>query len=162
MQELFSILNEKMKERGEIAEVGIIGDAVMCLVYNARESTKDIDAIFEPTSIIRKVVKEIATEKDIPEDWLNDAAKGYLVSGFSKQNVLTLPHLVVWAPEPRYMLAMKCLSARWDSTDKDDVIFLLNHLKIAHAKEALRILEDYYPKKRIPAKTQFFLEEILG
>ena len=57
---------------------------------------------------------------------------------------------------------MKCLSARWDSMDKKDVVFLLKTLKIKKPKEVFQIIEGYYPKQRIPPKTQFFIEEILG
>ena len=31
------------------------------------------------------------------------------------------------------MLAMKCISARWDTHDRDDVIFLIRHLKLTTA-----------------------------
>lgn len=60
------------------------------------------------------------------------------------------------------MLAMKCLSARWDTSDKDDVIFLIKYLEIKRAKKVLDLIAGYYPKNQIPAKTQFFIKEILG
>ncbi len=60
------------------------------------------------------------------------------------------------------MLAMKCHSARFDSHDIDDVKFLLNHLEIRSAEEAFRIVEEYVPRKVVPAKTRFLLEELLG
>ncbi|NBQ52442.1 MAG: hypothetical protein EBU49_02515 [Proteobacteria bacterium] len=68
---------------------------------------------------------------------------------------------LVWAPEARYMLAMKCISARWDSSDRDDVIFLVNHLNIKSPAAVFSVIQDYYPKMQIPPKTQFFIEEIL-
>jgi hypothetical protein len=58
------------------------------------------------------------------------------------------------------MLAMKCISARWDTADRDDVIFLIKYLKIIDAESVLAIIQDYYPRAQIPAKTQFFLEEV--
>jgi len=161
IRNLFEKLNGALADRGEIGEVGIVGGAVMCLVYNARASTKDVDAVFEPAEIIRKLVRSIAEEEDLSADWLNDAAKGFIQPNFLKQEVLTLSNLRVWAPEAKYMLAMKCISARWDTSDKDDVIFLLKLLKIKKTAEVLDLLEGYYPKRLIPAKTKFFLEEIL-
>jgi len=161
IRNLFEKLNGALADRGEIGEVGIVGGAVMCLVYNARASTKDVDAVFEPAEIIRKLVRLIAEEEELSEDWLNDAAKGFIQPNFLKQEVLTLSNLRVWAPEAKYMLAMKCISARWDTSDKDDVIFLLKLLKIKKTAEVLDLLEGYYPKRLIPAKTKFFLEEIL-
>lgn len=159
---LFERINRELKNRSERGEIGIVGGAVMCLVYNARAATRDVDAIFEPAKIIREIAASIAEEEGLPHDWLNDAAKGFLQPGFGRQKVLELSHLSVWAPEPKYMLAMKCLSARWDSSDRDDVIFLIKLIKIKKPNEVFKIIEDYYPKKVIPPKTQFFIEEILA
>lgn len=161
IRSLLGMLNDELAQAGEIGEVGIVGGAAMCIVYNARESTKDIDGVFEPTAVIRKLVKKIAERERLPPDWLNDAVKGYLEGEFQRQAVLSLSHLRVWTPEPRYMLAMKCLSARWDSHDREDVIHLLKLLKLKTPKKIFAIIEGYYPKAKIPAKTQFFIEEIV-
>jgi hypothetical protein len=157
---LFEKLNSALSNLGEFGEIGIVGGAVMCLVYNARESTRDVDAIFEPKSILSRVAKQIAKEEGLSEDWLNDAVKGFLQPGFVRQEVLSLSNLRVWAPEPRYMLAMKCISARWDTNDRDDVIFLIKFLKLKTAESVYQILEGYYTKDKISSKTQFFVEEI--
>jgi hypothetical protein len=158
---LFEEINSELAVIGDFGEIGIVGGTVMCLVYNARNATRDIDAIFEPSKIIREIVLKISKTKNLPSDWLNDAAKGYIVPGFSKQEVLSLSNLRVWAPEPKYMLAMKCISARWDTHDKDDVIFLINFLKLLEPKQVFQIIEGFYPKNIIPTKTMFFIEEIL-
>lgn len=159
---LFESLNELLRKENEVGEVGLVGGAVMCLVYNARQSTKDIDAIFKPTQTIRRLVRAIAGQESLPEDWLNDAAKGFIVEGFNRVSILNLSHLRVWVPEPKYMLAMKCLSARWDSHDKMDVQILIEHLKFKKPEEVFRLIEGYYPKSRIPPKTQFFIEELFN
>jgi len=53
-------------------EICLYGGAVMCLVFDARPSTKDVDAIFHPAEIIRKAAKEISNDYELVDDWLND------------------------------------------------------------------------------------------
>ncbi len=123
IKKLFFILNDRLKEQGEVGEIGIVGGAVMCLVFNARMATRDVDAIFKPTKIIRKIAKEIGQEEGIGSEWLNDAAKGFIQGSFQRAEVIQLSNLRVWSPHAEYMLAMKCISARWDIYDRDDVAF---------------------------------------
>jgi len=159
---LFTALNDELREAGVRGEIGICGGAVMCLVFNARQSTKDVDAVFLPTQEIRDASTVVADKLGVPEDWLNDAAKGYFLSQPPVRDVVELSNLRVWTPQADYMLAMKCISARFDSHDLDDTKFLLKHLGVRSVEEASRIIEPYYPRKVIPAKTQFLLEELLA
>jgi len=57
--QLLEKLNTLLAERGELGEIGLVGGAVMCLVYNARVATKDVDAIFEPASIAHDGIPRI-------------------------------------------------------------------------------------------------------
>ena len=59
------------------------------------------------------------------------------------------------------MLAMKCISARWDSNDKEDVIFLIKYLEIKTLEEVFKIIDSYYPRSTVPSKTKFFIEEVI-
>lgn len=162
IRELFDALNEDLRTRSVTGEVGICGGAVMCLVFKARASTKDVDAIFAPARVLREAAKRVARRLDVPEDWLNDAAKGYFLSDPPRQSVIELSNLRVWAPTADYMLAMKCVSARFDTHDRDDVIFLIRHLGLKTPAEVFEIVARYYPKDRVPVKTRFLVEEILG
>jgi hypothetical protein len=161
IKKLFCALNEELAKKGILGEIGLCGGAVMCLVFQARKATKDIDAIFEPTGEIRKASMRVARRFGIKEDWLNDAAKAYFHLDPPKEEVMELSHLRIWAPRADYMLAMKCVSARFDTHDKEDVEFLLKHLKLKEPKQVFRIIERYYPEAQIPAKTKFFVEELL-
>lgn len=160
IKDLFYKLNQKLKQQGETAEVGLVGGTVMCLVFNARNSTRDVGAIFEPSGVVRRLAKQVGEEEGVSPDWLNDGAKAFIQGDFLKQEVFNLSNLRVWAPVAEYMLAMKCISARWDSSDKDDVIFLIRHLELKGPQEVFAIIESYYAKKQIPSKTQFLIEEI--
>jgi len=158
---LFAALNDELKSRDVIGEIGLCGGAVMCLVFNARDATKDVDAIFAPAEEIREAARRVARSFGVPESWLNDAAKGFFLSDPPRSTILAYSHLRVWAPTARYMLAMKCVSARFDTLDKDDVIFLIRHLELTKREEVFQIILKYYPEGRIPAKARFLIEELL-
>ncbi|MDM8517447.1 hypothetical protein QUF76_14710, partial [Desulfobacterales bacterium HSG16] len=71
-------LNHKLADRNAKGEICLYGGAVMCIVFNARPSTKDVDAVFEPSRIIRDAARQIAEKNSLNQDWLNDAVKGFL------------------------------------------------------------------------------------
>ena len=152
-------LNDELGQLGVKGELCLFGGAVMCLVYQARPSTKDVDAIFEPTSQIRRAAQRVADTYDLRDDWLNDAVKGFVVP-HQQRILLDLTNLKVYIPEPDYLLAMKALAARVDGQDKGDVIFLVRHLGIQSAEDVLAIVTNYYPYQRIKPVTRYFIEEL--
>lgn len=135
IRQLFHELNDALKKMGVIGEIGICGGAVMALVYNARQATKDVDGIFKPTKEIRAACTMVADKHGIPHDWLNDAAKAFFGVDPPRQEVMNFSNLRVWAPTGEYMLAMKCVSARFDTSDRDDVSFLIKHLGLKTPKQ---------------------------
>jgi hypothetical protein len=60
------------------------------------------------------------------------------------------------------MLAMKCISARFDTADKDDIIFLVKYLDLKAPGEVFDIVVKYYPREQVPPKTQFLVEELFS
>lgn len=161
IEQLFAELNAELKRRNITGEVGICGGAVMCLVFKTRCSTKDVDGIFAPAADMREAIAAVGHRLDVEEDWLNDAAKGFFTRDPPAMDVATYSHLRVWAPTAEYMLAMKCISARYDSYDKDDLTFLIDHLKLERPDEVFDIIAKYYPEETVPVKTKFFVEELL-
>lgn len=57
---LFHDLSETLKVQGIMGEIGVVGGAAMVLGFNAREATKDVDAIFEPAEKVRKAAAVVA------------------------------------------------------------------------------------------------------
>jgi len=161
IEKLLKELNAELERRGVTGEVGLCGGAVMCLVFKTRCATKDVDGIFAPAVEMREAIASVARKLDVREDWLNDAAKGFFPGDPPKEDVVSYSRLRVWAPTAEYMLAMKCVSARYDSYDKDDLVFLISHLKLRSAAEVFDIVMKYYPEQNIPVKTRFFVEELM-
>ena len=160
---LFSRLNQELARRSITGEVYVVGGAVMCLVFDARASTRDIDAFFRPAREVREAAQAIATAAGLPGDWLNDAVKAYLSDHEDFQPYLELSNLHVLTASPEYLLAMKCLAMRLGEgfRDEDDVRFLLRILNLTDYQKALEVITGYYPRERFPQKTLYALEELL-
>ena len=154
-------LNERLEIDKSKAEICIVGGAVMCLVFNAREQTKDVDAIFHPKTKVYHLAKQVAEEQGLPDDWLNDSAKAYINRQLEKVEVLNLSSLKLFAPSAKYMLAMKCLASRTGTNDESDIEFLIKHLRLTKVQEVMDIVASYYDSKLIQPKTQYLIEEII-
>lgn len=158
-------LSDELGQQAVIGEVCLFGGTVMVLAFTARLTTRDVDALFQPTQIIRELARRIAAEQHLPPDWLNDAVKAFISSRHETitGNLPQFPHLRLTMPVPEYQLAMKCIAARLGQTtgepsDVTDIIFLIRHLKLRSAKEVLDLVGQYYPANRIPVKTQYLVE----
>ncbi len=136
----------------------------MCLALGARESTRDVDAVFRPIREVREAAARVASRLDLSATWLNDAVKGFLSPRGEFDDYLELGHLHVFVAPPSYLLAMKCAAMRLGEEfhDLDDVRYLLRYLNIATAEEALAVVSRYFGEDRLPVKTRLALEELLG
>lgn len=154
-------LNDELRAIDVKGEICLYGGAVMCLVYDARPATKDVDAIFKPTRQIREAIGQVAAAHNLKSDWLNDAVKGFVVP-HPQRILFDFPYLKVYVPEADYLLAMKSLAARVDSEDVPDVKLLIKQLGLRKPEEVFAILEKYYPRQQIKPGTQYFIEELFG
>jgi hypothetical protein len=159
-------LSGRLSARGVNAEVCLFGGAAMILAFQSRQVTKDIDAIFAPTALVRELAAAIGQEKGYEAGWFNDGVKGFVSDKgeYSPANLPQFSNLKVLMPVPTYLLAMKCMAARVgtpDATDVQDVKYLLGHLGLREAPRVLDIVEEYYPRSQIQPKTQYFVESVL-
>lgn len=161
---LFDLLDAELAAQGANAELYLVGGAVMCLALGARDATRDVDALFKPTAVVRKAAARVARKAGVPSAWLNDAVKAWLSPRGEYVRYLERPHLSVFVAQPAYLLAMKCAAMRLGEEfhDLDDVRYLLRYLNITTASEALAVVTRYFEDSAIPLKTKLALEELLG
>ena len=161
---LLKRLNDELAPTGITGELYLVGGAVMCLAFDARQSTKDIDGFFKPARVIREVARRVAADLGLAGDWLNDAVKGYPSNKGDFREYLELSNLRVMIASPEYLLAMKCLALRLGEEfhDEADVRFLLRYQNITSYQNALEIICRYYPLERFPQKTLYALEEMIS
>lgn len=164
IERLFRLLNEELARSGLLGEVYLVGGAVMCLLYDARASTNDVDALFKPASEIRAAARRVALDAQVSGDWLNDAVKGYLSEHGDFRAYVEHSNLRVMVATPEYLLAMKCLAMRLGAEfhDEADVRFLLRLLDITDYDAAVALITRYYPVERFPQKSLYALEELVS
>jgi len=160
-------LGELCLEKNSRVEIAIYGGTVMMLAYDCREATKDVDAIFHPPDIVEPLIRQVAREQKLPEDWMNSGV-GSFVAGREERiefAQLQIPGLAITRPSAKYLLAMKCLAARlptpFRAGDVADIKFLLGMLRIGSVNEVDAIVADYYGGRTLEPGKRWLLEEIV-
>lgn len=152
----FTALSEELSRRGERAQLAVTGGAALVLLFNARETTKDVDVfIVEPDPPrVREAAAHVARDLDLPEDWLNDAAKGYFVTISEGSTVYESSALVVRALTIEQLLAMK-LAAWRDAVDRSDARLLLERMT-GTANEIWSRVQPFVPRSYIDKASYAF------
>jgi methylmalonyl-CoA mutase cobalamin-binding subunit len=146
--------------RGIEGRIFVVGGAAMALAFDARRSTRDIDAVFEPKTEVYRAAHAVAEELDLPDDWLNDAVKGF-VPGTDPDAVPVFerPGLSVSAASARFLLAMKLRAARVEQ-DAEDIRFLAGLLGLHDADAVLQVALDRYSADDLPPRARFLVDEL--
>lgn len=161
LERAFRRLGDRLERRGVVADLYIFGGAAMALAYDARRSTRDIDAIFEPHGIVLEEAENVARELGLPRWWLNEQASAYVAPTGDRDapRVFDHPGLRVVAASPRHLLAMKLLAAR--RRDADDIRFLVNHMNLRDMEDVLRTCAEVFPDEPVPDRARLILEDVL-
>ena len=154
-------LAAELDRRGVSADMYVVGGAAIALAFDERRSTRDIDAVFEPKSVVYEAADVVGEQDGLPTGWLNDAVKGFLAGDDPNATpVLDLPGLRCLAASPRMLLALKILAHRVGE-DEDDVRLLARELGLERADQVLAVAEETFGDRLVPA-ARFFVEEIFA
>jgi len=154
-------LGERLAERGVQGRLFVVGGAAMALAYGRRRTTRDVDAVFHPKEVIYEVARQIARERGLAHDWLNDGVKGFLVGDDPDSTThLDEPGLRVEVASPRYLFVLKALAARVDR-DAGDLLKLFDLSGFRDVDDALDHVQQHAPAALLGPKTEFLLRELL-
>jgi hypothetical protein len=145
----FDALSGEFEQAGERADFVIVGGAAVVLLFAARETTKDVDAFFlsPEAAKVRAAAERVARLLDLPSDWLNDGAKGYMVGVTTGELLYESPFLIVHAASLPQLLAMK-LAAWRDALDREDARLLFLRMSES-ADDIWETVKPYVPKHQL-------------
>lgn len=162
-------LSELAQKEDVTLEVSLYGGALMMLAYDARQTTKDVDAIIRPPDVGRRLAAKVAQERGWHDDWINDDVKQF-VSTVETRDAwtppgLNAPAIKITRPTAKYLLAMKVMACRRSlpgyAGDEADIAFLLKKMAIKNASEVEHIVDKYFPDTVLPAATLAVIEKLL-
>ena len=149
---LLVTLAAKLDERGVVATITVAGGATMGYVYDARPSTRDVDALLRPRDAVLAAAAEVANDEGLPDGWLNDKFAMFWphhgepdLSRIERHGTVTIQYA-----GPRIMLAMKMLASVRGRRDADDLVHLIEPAGVMNVEEAIEIFEDFYRDHDIP------------
>ncbi|MFZ1465994.1 MAG: DUF6036 family nucleotidyltransferase [Anaerolineae bacterium] len=147
-------------------DVVIVGGAAMILHFGASRATRDVDVIVLRGNLrqLRRAVAAVAVEAGLPEDWLNDGAKGFvglLPPDFrTRLRPLEYPfkHLRLYALSLPDQVVLKIIALR--AQDLEDLALLLPQVRDADRKDVIAAMH-YLNRARSDwaQRVQYFLEE---
>ena len=150
----------EIKPHKSRTEILMVGGGALVLLYGVRVSTRDLDVLIvstdQKTEVLR-AAKHVAKTLALPEDWLNEAAKGYIYNVALGDVVFDAPSLVVWASAPEQLLAMKLMSWR-DEQDIADAALLLS--KITGNRDQVWVKIEHYIIPSRETKASYALDEL--
>ena len=159
IRQAFEALSEELERGQRHAEMIVFGGAALVLLFHARESTKDVDAYFvsPEASAIRTAAEAVAKRLDLPADWLNDAAKGYVVELTTGATLYESTALTIRAASTAQLLAMK-LAAWRDAVDRGDARLLL--LQIPGTAEQIWAIVERFVPPHLLDKASYAFEDL--
>ena len=161
-------LGELAQAKGLTLEVALYGGAVFTVVYGSRDSTKDVDAIVQPSEPARQLALQVAREQELPEDWLNDDVRQFLAAMEAKHRLASAefgPGLVVSVPTAAYLLATKVNACRAPlpgyAGDQEDILFLVRQMGLTSFEEVAVVYDRFFPHDEIPEASRLAIEVLL-
>jgi hypothetical protein len=173
LEEALTELGRLLREDGYIVDIALFGGAAMILAFEAKRMTRDVDAVVLGEADAKRQLidkaRHLGDEKGWDRDWINDGVKGFVSATPENRFLRSYPSegeagLRIFVPSPRYMLAMKLLAMRFDAdkSDIDDIRSLAGRVGVQTVEQAVEIVEAFYPRKQIPQKTYFGIEQLFG
>lgn len=143
--------------------ISIVGGAALALTYIPdRHATTDIDALFPKNPTVEAIISEIAEEKSLPPDWINQKVNMFMpfeaieLWDFHSQ----VGNIKIQIGKADLLLAMK-LKANRGLRDNEDIESLLKICDLKSIAEVEEIYEKYEPQGVINADAREIVVRML-
>jgi hypothetical protein len=152
------------------AEITLVGGVSILINYGFRETTYDMDAIIQSSSVMKEAINAVGDRFHLPTGWLNTDfmnTKSYTpkLMEHSKYYKTFSNILQIRTVSAEYLVAMKLMAGRQYKNDLSDIIGILveqeergDALTLDRIKKAVCDLYDSYD--RIPENSRSFIESI--
>jgi hypothetical protein len=166
-EEVRALLEElatRLNDAGITAGIRVVGGAAISILDRDRRSTSDVDAVIVPGGVAVDIVAELAKERGLSDNWLNDAALAYIppVGPDDWVEVFRTGNVSVSIGSVQMLLAMKLLANR-GIRDSDDIEFLLAACYVRCLDDAQEIYEKYHAQDVLSpsamARVQHWLDQ---
>ena len=139
------LINDKLKVLNQEGEINICGGAAMALVYNTRDATYDIDALYKPKEVMDDIIASIAEEQGLDTHWLNDDVSMFIseLPELTVTEYLSYSNLKINMVDAKCLLTMKLMSAREESNDLLDAVALIKSLNINSVEQLYALINNY-------------------
>jgi len=162
IRSLLEDLDRELERRGAVADLFLVGGAAIAVAYDIRRSTRDLDAVFHPTTVVRDAARIVAVARGLDDDWLNDAVKGFVPgTDPAALRYYSGSALNVDVASPQFLLAMKLFASRVEA-DAEDIAFLYREVGFTTVEEGLELVTSAYRGRPVPPKVQYLLEEVVA
>jgi len=145
-------LSELAASEGVRLEMTLYGGAVMLLAYNARQVTKDVDAIVHPPDGRRRLIARVAGERGLHDGWINDDVKQFISIREAKNELIIAnvspTGLHVTDRPQNILLAMKVMACRSPAGyegDYKDIEVLLRVTKLKTVAQVQTVIDCFFP-----------------
>lgn len=161
-------LSELATAEGLVLELALYGGAVFTLVYGSRAATKDVDAIIKPAEAGARLVAQVATEQNLPANWINDDVRQFLSHWGERRPYPSpdfAPGLQITIPTASYLLSLKLNACRpslpGNVGDEADIRFLLSRIEPASVVAVEAIHDRFFPGEGLHQRAIELVEEYL-
>lgn len=152
----------ELVERGASTHIRVVGGAAVMIQAGRESLSRDIDALYSPSSSIDEAIRSVAMTRHWPTTWLNDAVKMFASNYDDDKDWeihITRAGVTVSVATCRLLLAMKLLAAR--PRDAEDIALLIEACGITTRQAAIDVFDDYYPTESMKPRALRILGDLL-
>ncbi|MDR2725904.1 MAG: nucleotidyltransferase [Candidatus Adiutrix sp.] len=153
-------IGRRLAADGKKGHILIAGGASMCLVHSARETTEDVDALYEPRNDIMLHSFEVGEKFGWEPGWLNQGVRAFMDEDVPSELFVSFPGLQVFTVTPEYLLSMKLKAGRSGTSDFSDARFLIKKLGLKSVEEALAVVGKYLEPDQLTTQAKLTLKEM--